>query len=128
MRRTTLKREIRSVVSVLRSHATQPFDRGKTKSANFTKNGNCFEECNVLGNGKCELSPIELRCKFLARKSAKLIANFSTTMVMSRPSLSLSLSLSLCISLSPSPPLSLSLSHLTHLTHNNIIESACYII
>ena len=34
------------------------FDRGKTKSANFTKNGNCFEECNVFGNGKCELSAI----------------------------------------------------------------------
>ena len=44
-------------VSVLRSPVT-PFDRGKTKSANFTKNGNCFEECNVLGNGKCELSAI----------------------------------------------------------------------
>ena len=25
-------------------------------SANFTKNANCFEECNVFGNGKCELS------------------------------------------------------------------------
>ena len=38
-----------------------PFDRGKTiaKSANFTKNANCFEECNVFGNGKCELSAIE---------------------------------------------------------------------
>ena len=38
-----------------------PFDRGKTivKSANFTKNANCFEECNVFSNGKCELSAIE---------------------------------------------------------------------
>ena len=59
MRRTTLKPEIRSFVSVLRFPVTQPFDRGKTKSANFTKNGNCFEECNVLGNGKCELSAIQ---------------------------------------------------------------------
>ena len=35
--------ETRSFVSVLRSPVT-PFDRGKTiaKSANFTKNGNCF--------------------------------------------------------------------------------------
>ena len=38
--------EIRSFVSVLRSPVT-PFDRGKTKSANFTKNANCFEECSV---------------------------------------------------------------------------------
>ena len=61
--------------------------------------GHCFEECNVFGNKKCELSAIQegrnlsatfwqgkvqsfspiLRCKFLARKSAKLIANFSAT-------------------------------------------------
>ena len=41
--------------------AVTPFDRGKTiaKSANFTKNANCFEECNVFGNGKCELSAIQ---------------------------------------------------------------------
>ena len=50
--------EIRSFVSVLRSPVT-PFDRGKTKSVNFTKYGNCFEECNVFGNGKCELSAIQ---------------------------------------------------------------------
>ena len=49
--------EIRSYVSVLRS-PVMPFDRGKTKSANFTKNANCFEECNVFGNGKCEVSAI----------------------------------------------------------------------
>ena len=35
---------------------TQPFDRCKTKSATFTKNGNCFEKCNVLDNRKRELS------------------------------------------------------------------------
>ena len=50
--------EIRSFVSVLGYPVTQPFDRGKTKSANFTKIRNCFEECNVLGNGTCELSAI----------------------------------------------------------------------
>ena len=50
-------------------------------------------------------SPIlrTVRCKFLARKSAKLIANFSARMVTSLPSLSLSLSLSLWLSLSLSP-------------------------
>ena len=58
MRRRTAQPEIRSLVTVLWIPLTQPFDRGKTKSANFTKNGNCFEEHNVLGNGKCELSAI----------------------------------------------------------------------
>ena len=52
--------KIGSFVLVLRSPIT-PFYRGKTiaKSANFTKNANCFEECNVFGKGKCELSAIE---------------------------------------------------------------------
>ena len=70
MRRRTVQPEIRSFVSVLRSPVT-PFDRSKTKNAN------CFEERNVFGNGKCELSALQegLRCKFLARKSAKLFAN-----------------------------------------------------
>ena len=79
--------EIRSLVLLLRTPVT-PFD-----SASFTKNANCSEEWNVFGNGNCELSanqerrneganlwqgkeqnssPI-LRCKFLARKSAKLM-------------------------------------------------------
>ena len=49
--RRTVQPEIRSFVSVLRSPVT-PFVRSKTK------NGNCFEECNVFGNGKCELSAI----------------------------------------------------------------------
>ena len=61
------------------------------------KNANCFEECNVFGNGKCELSAIQeasprkrcnflarkvqnsspiLRCTFLARKSAKTHGQF----------------------------------------------------
>ena len=52
MRRRTVQLESRSFVSVLRSPVT-PFDRSKTKSAN------CFEKCNVLGNGKCELSTIQ---------------------------------------------------------------------
>ena len=71
MRRRTVHPEIRSFVSVLRSPLT-PFDRSKTKDANF------FEKCNVFGNGKCELSAIQVgrkRCTFLARKSAKLFAN-----------------------------------------------------
>ena len=46
------------------------------------------------------------RCKFLARKGAKFIANFSATKSTSLPSHSLSLSVSL------------SLSHRAHLTHN----------
>ena len=86
------------------------------------KNANCFEKCNVFGNGKCELSAIQegrnwganfwqgkaqnsspiLRCTFLVRRSAKLIANFSAKMVTSLPSFSLSLSVSL--SLSPNVP------------------------
>ena len=123
MRRRTVQPEIRSFVSVLRSPVTL-FDRNKTK------NGNCFEESNVFGNGKCELSAIQdgrnwganfwqgkaqncspiLTCKFLARKSAKLIANFSATKVTSLPSLSLSLSLSVSLSLSLSLSVSLSLS------------------
>ena len=41
--------KIRLFVSVLRTPVT-PFD-----SANFAKSANCFEECNVFGNGKCEL-------------------------------------------------------------------------
>ena len=57
----------------------------------------------------------KLRCKFLARKSAKLIANFSATVVTSLPSISLSLSLSL------------SHTH-THLAHNIGSASALPII
>ena len=108
------------------------------------KNTICFKKCNVFGNGKCELSAFQkvrnwgakfwqgkaqnsspiLRCTFLARRSAKLIANFSATMVTSLPSVSLSLSLSLSVSLS----LSLSLSHRMYLTHNIGSASALPII
>ena len=117
MRRTAVQPKIRSLVSVLQSPVT-PFDRGKTiaKSANFTKNANCFEECNVFWQRKvwtqCHLRLIgETKVQILARKSAKLFANFSVlagksanffanfkfsaTKVTSLPSLSLSLSLSL---------------------------------
>ena len=100
------------------------------------KNTNCFEKCNVFGNGKCELSAFQkvrnrganfwqgkaqnsspiLRCTFLARRSAKPIANFSATMVTSLPSFSLSLSLYL------------SLSHRMYLTHNIGSASALPII
>ena len=57
-----------------------------------------------------------LRCTFLARRRAKLIANFSATMVTSLPSFSLSLSLYL------------SLSHRMYLTHNIGSASALPII
>ena len=52
MRRMLVQPEIRSLVSVLRSPVT-PFDRSKTKNAN------CFEERNVFGNGKCDLSALQ---------------------------------------------------------------------
>ena len=74
-----------------------PFWRGET-------------EVQIFWQGKAQNSSPILRCTFLARRSAKLIANFSATMVTSLPSISLSLSL--CISLS------LSLSHRMYLTHN----------
>ena len=46
--------EIRSFVSVLGTPVT-PFDRSKTKNAN------CFEERNVFGNEKRELSALQKR-------------------------------------------------------------------
>ena len=115
-----MQQETRSLVSVLRSSVTS-FDRSKTKNGNcfeecndfgngkceltpfkrketkvqiFGKekckiqNENCFEECNVFGFGKCELSAIQEGSprkmgKLLARKSAKLIPNFSATKLTS---------------------------------------------
>ena len=82
-----------------------PFKRGET-------------EVQIFGQGKAQNSSPKLRCTFLARRSAKLIANFSATMVTSLPSFSLSLSL--CISLS--------LSHRMYLTHNIGSASALPII
>ena len=66
-----------------------PFKRGET-------------EVQIVWQGKAQNSSPILRCTFLARRSAKLIANFSATMVTSLPSFSLSLSLYL--SLSPNVP------------------------
>ena len=61
-------------------HLFRCFDPLSRHLTEATKNANCFEERNVFGNGKCELSAIQegsprKRCKFLARKSAKLFAN-----------------------------------------------------
>ena len=68
-----------------------PFKRGET-------------EVQIFWQGKAQNSSPILRCTFLARRSAKLIANFSATMVTSLPSFSLSLCLSLSLSLSPNVP------------------------
>ena len=68
-----------------------PFKRGET-------------EVQIFWQGIAQNSSSILRCTFLARRSAKLIANFSATMVTSLPSFSLSLSLSLYLSLSPNVP------------------------
>ena len=61
-------------------------------------------EVQFFWQGKAQNSSPLLRCTFLARRSAKLIANFSATMVTSLPSFSLSLSLSVSLSLSPNVP------------------------
>ena len=63
-----------------------PFKRGET-------------EVQIFWQGKAQNSSPILRCTFLARRSAKLIANFSAIMVTSLPSFSLSLSLSVSLSL-----------------------------
>ena len=65
-------------------------------------------DVQIFWQGKAQNSSPILRCTFLARKSVKLIANFSAKMVTSLPSLFLSLSVSL----------SLSLSHRVYLMHN----------
>ena len=63
-----------------------PFKRGET-------------EVQIFWQGIAQNSSSILRCTFLARRRAKLIANFSATMVTSLPSFSLSLSLSVSLSL-----------------------------
>ena len=73
MRRRTVQPENRSFVS-------RCFDSLSYHLTEATKNANCFEECNVFGNGKSELSAIQegsprKRCTFLARKGAKPFAN-----------------------------------------------------
>ena len=95
-------------------HLTVRRMRTASKSATFlaTESVNSapfkWEETEVqfFWQRKAQNSSPILRCTFLARRSAKLIANFSATMVTSLPSFSLSLSLSL------------SLSHRMYLTHN----------
>ena len=74
-----------------------PFKRGKT-------------EVQMFWQGKAQNSSPLLRCTFFARRSAKLIANFSATMVTSLPSFTLSLS------------------HRMYLTHNIGSASALPII
>ena len=118
MRRRTVQPEIRSFVSVLRYPVT-PFDRSDEEWELFRRVQRIYVQ------RKCELSAIQegsprKRCKclarkipklfantakvhILARKSVKLIANFSATKVTSLPSHSLSLSFSLYLSLSLSP-------------------------
>ena len=118
------------------------FDSLSITPFDSAKNANRFEKCNFLATesvnsapfkrgetevqffwqGKAQNSSPILRCTFLARRSAKLIANFSATMVTSLPSFSLSLSLYLSLSLS------LSLSHRMYLTHNIGSASALPII
>ena len=68
-----------------------PFKRGET-------------EVQIFWQGIAQNSSSILRCTFLARRPANLIANFSATMVTSLPSFSLSLSVSLSLSLSPNVP------------------------
>ena len=89
--------------SATESVNSAPFKRGKT-------------EVQIFWQGKAQNSSPILRCRFLARRSAKLLANFSATMVTSLPSFSLSLYLSL------------SLSHRMYLTHNIGSASALPII
>ena len=90
--------EIRSFVLVLRSPVT-PFDRSNEESELFRRVQRIYVQRKYEVSAIQEGSPRK-RCKFLARKSAKLIANFSATKVTSLPPHSLSLSLSL----SPTAP------------------------
>ena len=111
--------EIRSFALLLRSpvnshHVTVRRMRTVSKSATFlateSVNSAPFKrgktEVQIFWKGKAQNSSPILRCTFLARRSANLIANFRATMVTSLPSFSLSVSLSL------------SLSHRMYLTHN----------
>ena len=111
--------EIRSFALLLRSpvnHAIWQCEECVSKSATFlateSVNSAPFKrgetEVQIFWQGKAQNSSPILRCTFVARRSAKLIANFSATMVTSLPSQSLSLSLSLS--------LYLSLSHRMYLT------------
>ena len=102
--------------------ATAPLWQKQNFAANDAYSAYCFEESNVFGNGKCELSAIQewgKRCNFLARKSAKLFAN-TKVLIFGKEKCKThhqfkrylddvtSVSLSLYLSLSPR----------AHLTHN----------
>ena len=117
--------------SILSRHLTE---------AKVNEEWELFRRVQRFGNGKCELSAIQEgrnkgvnfwqgkvqnsspipRCKFLARKSAKLIANFSATKVTSLPSPSLYLSLSLSHTHTHT--------HWAHVAHNIRSASALPII
>ena len=90
------RRRTRTVSKSATYLATESVNSAPFKMGVRERGGN-FSQGNVQNS-----SPI-LRCTFLARKSAKLIANFSATKVTSLPSLSLSLSLSFSLYLSLSP-------------------------
>ena len=71
------------VFLVLRSPVTMvtPFDRGKTiaKSANFTKNANCFEECNVLAMESVSSAPFlrgETKVRIFGKEKCKTLRQF----------------------------------------------------
>ena len=70
-----------------------------TESVNSAPSKRGETEVHIFWHGKAQNSSPILRCTFLARRSAKLIDNFSATMMTSLSSFSLSLSL---LSLSPS--------------------------
>ena len=113
MRRRTVHPEIRSFVLLLRTNVT-PFDSENfmkmrtvpkggvflaTERVNSAPNKRGETKVRIFGKEKCRTLRQYYGCKFLARKSAKLIANFSATMVTSLPSFSISLYLSLPLSL-----------------------------
>ena len=127
MRRRMVQPEILSFVWLLRSPVT-PFDRSDEECELFRRvqriwqrkvwtqchsRGDYEKEVRIFGKEKCKtLRQYQGALHILARKSEKLIANFSATKVTSLPSLSLSLSLS----------------HRAHLTHNIGSASALPII
>ena len=72
--RRMVQPEIRSFVLLHRSPVT-PFDSAK--------NANCFEECNVFGNGSVNLAPFkrgETKVQSFGKESAKLFANTKVQM------------------------------------------------
>ena len=97
MRRRTVQPEIRSIVSVLRS-PVMPFDRSDEECELFRRVQRIWQR--KVWTQRHSRGESEKEVQILAKKSAKLFANFSATKVTSLPSLSLCLSLSLSVSLS----------------------------